>query len=81
MRISVHIRVHGEFVQVVVFVKGIVVSQVDKFLQCLIDEDDADERGEGFLCEACDVTNEGASICGHQQNTKESCPQTDTGSQ
>lgn len=38
-----HIRVHGEFVQVVVLVKGIVLSQVDEFLQGLVDEDDADE--------------------------------------
>lgn len=81
MRISVHIRVHGEFVQVVVLVEGKVLSQVEKFLQGLVDEDDADERGEGFLCKTCDVANEGTGVCGHQHDAEESCPQTDTGSQ
>lgn len=38
-----HVRVHAEFVQIVVLVEGIVFSQVDKFLQSFIDEDDADE--------------------------------------
>lgn len=81
MRIIVHARVHGEFVQVVVLIKGKVVSQVDEFLQGLVDEDDADERGEGFLCETRDVTNQGTGISSHQRDTEESCPQTNTGSQ
>lgn len=81
MRINVHLRVQGEFVQVVVLIKGIVFPQVDDFLQGLIDENDADEWGKGFLCKTCDVANEGTGICGHQQNTEESCPQADTGPQ
>lgn len=76
-----HVRVRGEFVQVVVLVEGVVVPQVDEFLQGLVDEDDADERGEGFLCETCDVTNEGAGVCGHQHDAEESRPQTDAGPQ
>lgn len=43
MRVSVYARVHSELVQVVVLVKGIVFPQVDKFLQGLVDKDDADE--------------------------------------
>ncbi len=81
MRVSVHVRVQGEFVQVVVLIKGIVVSQVDEFLQGLVDEDDADEWGKGFLCKTCDVANQGTGICSHQRDTEESCPQTNTGSQ
>lgn len=81
MRISVHIQVCGEFVQVIVLVEGIVISQVDELLQGLVNEDEAYERGEGFLCKTRDVTYEGASICSHQQDAKESCPQTNTGSQ
>lgn len=76
-----HIRVHAQFVQVVVLVKGKVFTQVEKFLQGLVDKDDAYEGGEGFLCEPRDVTDEGTGICGHQQNTEESRPQTDTRSQ
>lgn len=81
MRISVHVRVHGEPVEVVVLVKGIVVSQVDKFLQGLVDEDDADEWGEGFLCKTRDVTNEGAGICSHQNDAEDRSPETNAGSQ
>lgn len=81
MRISVHVRVCGEFVQVIVLVEGVVISQVDELLQGLINEDDAYERGEGFLCKTRDVTHEGAGICGHQHDAEESCPQTDTRSQ
>lgn len=81
MRIGVHIRVRGELVQVVVLVEGIVVSQVEKFLQGLVDEDDADERGEGFLCKTRDVTYEGTGVCSHQHDTEEGSPQTNTGSQ
>lgn len=73
-RWSVHVRVGGEFVQVVVLVEGIVLPKVDEFLQGLIDEDDADERGEGFLCETRDVADEGACVCSHQQDAEESRP-------
>ena len=76
-----HLRVCGEFVQVVVLVEGVVVSQVNELLQGLIDEDYADERGEGFLCETSDVTYEGAGIRGYQQDAEESSPQTNASPQ
>ncbi|TNN51005.1 hypothetical protein EYF80_038807 [Liparis tanakae] len=43
----------------------------------LVDEDDADERRESFLCEARDVTDERAGVRGHQQETEEGRPQAD----
>lgn len=76
-----NLRVQGEFVQVVALVKGKVFSQVEKFLQGLVDENDADEWGEGFLCETRDVTNERTGIRGHQQDAEEGCPQTNAGPQ
>lgn len=81
MKISVYVRVHSELVQVVVLVKGILFPQVDKFLQGLVDKDDADERGKGFLCKTCYVADKGTGICGYQHDTEESCPQTNTCSQ
>lgn len=51
---------------------------MNELLQGLVDEDDADERGEGFLREACDVTDEWAGVSGHQQQTEERRPQPDT---
>ncbi len=62
----VHLPVLCEFLKVVVFVDGVVHSQVDQLLQSLVDEDDADQRSESFLSEACDVTDKRAGICGHQ---------------
>lgn len=76
-----NIRVGGEFVQVVVLVEGVVVPQVDELLQGLIDEDDADKRGEGFLCEARDVTHQGAGIGGHQDDAEDGRPEADAGPQ
>lgn len=70
------VRVRGELVQIVVPVEGVVFFQVDELLQGLIDEDDTDERGEGFLRESGDVAHERAGIGSHQQDAEESCPQT-----
>lgn len=67
--------------QVSVGVDGIGLSEVQQFLQSLIDEDDADESSECFLCEACDVTHQRACISCHQHYTEERCPQSDTGAQ
>lgn len=75
------VRVRGELGQVVVPVEGVVLVQVDELLQGLVDEDDTDERGEGFLREPRDVTHEGAGIGRHQQDAEERCPQTDAGPQ
>lgn len=76
-----NIRVRGEFVQVVVLVEGVMVPQVDELLQGLIDEDDADERGEGLLGEARDVTHQGAGVGGHQDDAEHRRPQADAGPQ
>ncbi len=70
--------VSGEFLQIVVHVNGIRLPEMNELLQGLVDEDDADERGEGLLREARDVTDEGAGISGHQQQTEERRPQPDT---
>lgn len=70
--------VSGEFLQIVVHIKGIRLPEMNELLQGLIDEDDADERGESLLREACDVTDEWAGISGHQQQTEERRPQPDT---
>lgn len=51
------LRVEGEVVQVVVHVDGVDLPEVDQLLQSLIDEDHADEGGEGLLCEAGDVAD------------------------
>src|SRR4029434_5060302 len=45
-------RAEREVVQLVVLVDGIVLAQFKELLQRLVDEDDADERGEGLLREA-----------------------------
>lgn len=60
-------------------VDGVVFSQVKELLQSLIDEDDADECSEGLLCESGDVADQGAGVCGHQDQTQEGRPQTDAG--
>lgn len=71
----------GEFVQVTVCVERVEFSQVEQFLQGLVDEDEADEGGEGFLCESSDVAHQRASICGNQQQTQQGRPQADAGPQ
>jgi len=72
-----HLRVLREFLKVVVFIDGVVHPEVHQLLQGLVDEDDADERRESFLCEARDVTDERAGVRGHQQETEEGRPQAD----
>lgn len=57
------------------------LAQVEELLQCLVDEDDADECGEGLLCEARDVADQRAGVRGHQHQAKEGCPQADAGPQ
>lgn len=76
-----HLRVHGEFLQVVVLIDGVMHAQVEQLLQRLVNEDDADQRGESLLGEACDVTNQRAGVCGHQQQAEEGRPQADAGPQ
>lgn len=71
-------RVLGELVEVVVHVERVCLPQMNKFLQSLVDEDDADEGSEGFLCESCNVTHQRAGVSGNQQKTEKGRPQTDT---
>lgn len=54
---------------------------MDQLLQGLVDEDDADEGGEGLFSEACDVADQRAGISGHQQQAEEGGPEADTGPQ
>lgn len=40
------------------FIDGVMHPQVEQLLQGLVNEDDADEGSESFLCEARDVADE-----------------------
>jgi len=62
-------------------VDGVQLPQVDQLLQRLVDEDEADEGGEGLLGEAGDVAHQGAGVRGHQQQTQQGRPQADAGPQ
>ena len=58
-------------------VDGVDLPQVDELLQRLVDEDEADEGGEGLLGEACDVAHQRAGVRRHQQQAEQSRPQPD----
>lgn len=58
-----------------------VLSQVEQLLQSFVDEDDADEGGEGLFCKSGEVADQSTGIRGHQDDTKEGRPQTDAGPQ
>lgn len=62
-------------------VEGVNFSQVEEFLQGFVDEDEADERCESLLCEAGDVADQRACVCGHQDQTQQGCPQADASPQ
>lgn len=53
------------------------VPQVAQLLQGLVDEDDADEGGEGLLGEAGDVAHQAAGVRGHQHHAEERGPEPD----
>lgn len=53
------------------------LPHVDQLGQSLVDEDDADEGGEGFLGEAGDVADQRAGVRGDQQDAQEGRPQPD----
>lgn len=67
----------SELVQFAVRVEGVDLPQVEQLLQSLVDEDEADERGEGFLREAGDVAHQRAGVRGDQHQTQEGRPQAD----
>ena len=69
--------VDGEEVKLAVHVHRVGLSQVTQLLQSLIDEDHADEGGEGFFGEAGDVAHQRAGIGGHQHYAEEGGPQPD----
>lgn len=79
--VCVCVPVQGEVIQLNVGVDGIGLTKVQQFLQSLVDENDADESSERFLCETCDVTHQRACIGCHQHYTEERRPQSDTGPQ
>lgn len=56
-------------------VDRIVVSQLDHLLESVVDEDEADQRGEAFFRETSEVLNQEAGIGGHQKETQEGRPQ------
>lgn len=62
-------------------VDGVELPEVDQLLQSLVDEDDADEGGEGLLGEAGDVADQRAGVGGDQQQAEEGGPESDTGPQ
>lgn len=73
--------VDGEEVELAVHVHRVGLSQVTQLLQSLVDEDDADEGGEGFFGEAGDVAHQTAGVGGHQHYAEEGSPQPDAGPQ
>lgn len=58
-------------------VDRIVVGQLDHLLESVVDEDEADQRGEAFFRETSEVLNQEAGIGGHQKETQEGRPQAD----
>ena len=70
-----------EFVQIAVCVEWVDRSQVDELLEGFVDEDEADEGGEGLLCETSDVAHQRASIRGNQHQAQRGRPQADAGPQ
>lgn len=56
-------------------VDGVVMRKFQHLLEGVVDEDEADERGKAFFCEACKVLHQETGICGHQQQEEESWPQ------
>lgn len=56
-------------------VDRIVVGQLDHLLESVVDEDEADQRGEAFFRETSEVLNQEAGIGGHQKETQEGRPQ------
>lgn len=58
--------VHGHVVGLEVRIDGIVLKGSDHLLDGVVDEDEADEGGEAFFCEAGDVLYNEAGVGGHQ---------------
>lgn len=66
-----------DILQLVIRVDWVVVREFEHLLEGIIDEDEADEAGEAFLCEAGEVLDQEAGVSGHQHQTHERRPQAD----
>lgn len=64
-------------VGVVSRVNRVVVAQLYHLFESVVDEDEADERGEAFLGEAREVLHQEAGVCGDQHQTEYARPQAD----
>lgn len=62
-------------------VEGVHFSQVEELLQGFVNEDETDEGSKGLLCEPSDVAHQGACVRGNQEQTQQSCPETDASPQ
>lgn len=67
----------SDHVRIVLRVDGVVVGQLDHLFESVVDKDEADERGEAFLCETCEILHQEAGVCGHQHQTEKTRPQAD----
>lgn len=56
-KVNISLRVKREVIQTVVHVEREHLPQLEEFLQGLINENDADESCEGFLCESCYIAH------------------------
>ncbi len=54
---------------------------MEELLQCLVDEDEADERGKCLLREASDVAHQRTGVGGNQHQTQQGRPQADASPQ
>lgn len=63
--------VHCDVVGVIVSIDGVVVGQLQHLLEGVVDEDEGDEGRKALLCEACEVLDQGAGICGNQHQAEE----------
>lgn len=64
-------------VWIVLGVNWVVVRQLYHLFEGIINEDEADERRETFLGEACEVLHQEAGVCGDQHQTEKTRPQAD----
>lgn len=64
-------------VGIVVRVYRVVLAQLYHLFEGVVDEDEADERGEAFLGEAREILHQEAGIRGDQHQAEQARPQAD----
>lgn len=64
-------------VGIVLRVDLVVVGQLYHLFESVVDEDEADERGESFFGETREVLHQEAGVCGDQYQTENARPQAD----